>query len=183
MSRVSANDPNYAFALYDFALLTTNFNRSSYLHRNHPWNRLTMLLKAVSNSSPCQVIGGEFHQDLITTEYPYEMKPHLAGGMRQNLMPIGQLNAKHGIRQRFYHCSFYLNDFLFGHRPSAHPFQAALEHSQCLRHTISNGDGMLKMSGKLAIGCNDRPFIISHLGTPYPGVKHGLQRHSHALFQ
>lgn len=65
--------------------------------------------------SPCQIVRGQFNQDLIARQDSNEVLAHFARYMRQNQMLIFQFNPEHGIRERFHNRSDYFYCILFGH--------------------------------------------------------------------
>src|SRR5258708_12542875 len=60
------------------------------------------LLVAVHDPAARQIIGRKLHGDFVSRENPDEIFAHLAGNVRQNLVFVFQLDAKHRVRQRLH---------------------------------------------------------------------------------
>ena len=86
------------------ALLTDSLNACSDLHvvlSGVPATR-SVLLVAVGDPTPLEVVRGELHLDAVTREYPDVVHPHLAGDVGQNVVAILQLDPEHGVGQGFH---------------------------------------------------------------------------------
>jgi len=57
-------------------------------------------LSTVAEGNPgfAEVVGGHFHIDSVTYADADEVFPHLAGDVRQDLVPVGEGHAKHRTR-------------------------------------------------------------------------------------
>src|SRR3954463_15226279 len=76
------------------------------------------LLVAVRYAPAIQVIRRKLDQHSVARQYAYEVFPHLARDVRQNLMPaVVQLHPKHSVRQSLddFRHNFYR--FFFRHTP------------------------------------------------------------------
>ena len=73
------------------------------------------LPETISNPAPGQVIGGQFHQYLVSREDPNKVHPDFAGCMGQNSVPISQFYTKHRVWQVFFYGAFNLNRLFFRH--------------------------------------------------------------------
>jgi hypothetical protein len=73
------------------------------------------LFIAVYNPSACQIIGGQFDQYFVARQYSYEVLAHLAGNVSQNHVLILEFDPKHGVGQRFDHCSNNLYGIFLRH--------------------------------------------------------------------
>src|SRR4051812_18946096 len=57
-------------------------------------------LVPVDDATARQVIRRELHDDPVLREDADVVLPHLAADVRQNAVPVGELDAEHGVRQR-----------------------------------------------------------------------------------
>src|SRR5881227_171477 len=83
-----------------------------------PWRRITLhlsqifltlgltftvpylLLVPVDDPTAGQVVRRELHDDTVLRKDADVVLPHLAADVRQNAVPVGELDAEHGVRQR-----------------------------------------------------------------------------------
>src|SRR5215471_1889224 len=72
------------------------------------------LLVAVDNPPTSQVVRRKLHRDLVSRKNADEILSHFAGDMRQHLVLVLQLHAKHRVGQRFNDRGHDLNRVLFG---------------------------------------------------------------------
>src|SRR5690606_40575125 len=54
------------------------------------------LAGAVGDATLAQIIGGQFHANLVTGKNPDVVLAHLSGDVRSNDVPVFQLHTKHG---------------------------------------------------------------------------------------
>src|SRR5471030_405631 len=77
---------------------------------------LVGLLVAVDDAAAIEVIGAELHHHAVLGEDPDVVLTHLAADVSENLVPVGQLNAKESVGQCFDHGALDLYDPVFlGH--------------------------------------------------------------------
>src|SRR5215831_1167696 len=93
-----------------------------------------MLLVPVHDSAAGQIVRRKFNRDLISRQNPDKILAHLAGDMRQHLVLVLQLDAEHGVGQRFDDRGHDLNGVLFG--VSGVAFVAFLFVLELLRHIL-----------------------------------------------
>src|SRR5215471_21802269 len=72
------------------------------------------LFIAVDDPPAGQVIRRKLHRNLVSRENTDEILAHLAGDMRQYLVLVLQLHAKHSVRQRLNHRGHHFNGILLG---------------------------------------------------------------------
>ena len=72
-----------------------------------------MLSFAINDSTFGQIIGGEFHANLVTWNDPDEVLSHSSGNVSHHLRPGFQLNAEPSVSQCLCHCAFDLEGFFF----------------------------------------------------------------------
>src|SRR5216683_4036997 len=72
------------------------------------------LLIAVHDPAARQIVRREFHRDLVPRQNPDEILAHLAGNVRQDLVFVFQLDAKHRVGQRLDHRCHDFNGVLLG---------------------------------------------------------------------
>src|SRR4051795_7040838 len=58
------------------------------------------LLVPVDDPAAGKVVGGELDDDPVLREDADVVLPHLAADVRQHAVPVGELDAEHGVRQR-----------------------------------------------------------------------------------
>jgi len=74
------------------------------------------LLVAVDDTTTCQVVRAQLHHYPVLRENPDVVLAHFSRDVRQNDVLVGELNAKHRVRQRLSHNALDLNDpVLLGH--------------------------------------------------------------------
>src|SRR5258708_661272 len=77
------------------------------------------LLVAVDDPATGQVVRAELDDDPVVREDPDVVHPHLAGDVRQDLVPVRQLNAEHRVGQGLDDGALDLDGaFFFGQVPS-----------------------------------------------------------------
>src|SRR6266851_5044819 len=92
----------------------------------------TVLLVAVDDAAARQIVGRKFHRYFVSRQDPNKIFAHLAGNVRQHLMLVFQLHAKHGIGQRLDHRSHDFDGVLIGVAGVAFLFLVA----ELLRHSL-----------------------------------------------
>src|SRR5260370_1415263 len=92
----------------------------------------TVLLVAVDDAAARQIVGRKFHRYFVARQDPNKIFAHLAGDVRQHLMLVFQLHAKHGIGQRLDHRSHDFDGVLLGGAGVAFLFLVA----ELLRHSL-----------------------------------------------
>src|SRR3984957_5269543 len=80
---------------------------------------LQNLLVTIHEPAARQIIRRELHRYLVARQNPDEIFPHLAGNMRQHLMLVLELHAKHRIWQRLNHRGHDFYGVLFGNARAA----------------------------------------------------------------
>src|SRR5215470_2231237 len=133
VARVLADDADAPRAPHDLAVLAPYLDRRSDFHifssriisplvsgppgrlRHSAALHLALLLKSVRDPAARQVIGGELHLDLVPGQDPDEVHAHLAGHVREHLVAVVELHAKHGVRQRLDHGALHLDRVFFRH--------------------------------------------------------------------
>src|SRR6476659_9660788 len=78
------------------------------------------LLVAVDDPTSCEVVRRELHHHAVLGEDPDVVLAHLAADVGENLVPVAQLDAEHGIRQ------------------GLHDGALDLDHAFFLRHVLHN---------------------------------------------
>src|SRR6478609_3636112 len=78
------------------------------------------LLVAVDDPTPSEVVRRELHHHAVLGKDPDVVLTHLAADVGENLVPVAQLDAEHGIRQGF------------------HDGALDLDHAFFLRHVLHN---------------------------------------------
>src|SRR6266478_3841436 len=110
--RVDANHPHHAAAVNHLALVTNLFYRCPYFH--NPYSSLAELLVTLHNPAARQIVRRKLHRDFVSRQNQDEILAHLAGNVRQDLVLVFQLNAKHRVRQRLDHRGHDFNGVLLG---------------------------------------------------------------------
>src|SRR5205814_4584891 len=67
------------------------------------------LPQAIGDARLVEVVGRHLHLDAITDGEPDETFAHFAGDVRQHLMFVVELDAKHGARQHRHYVAFHFN--------------------------------------------------------------------------
>ena len=75
---------------------------------------MTGLLVAIRDATPGEVVGSEFYLHLVSGEDTDVVHPHLSGDVRQDLVPIFQLDPEHRVRERFGNRAFQHDGVVFG---------------------------------------------------------------------
>ena len=113
MLGVFANYHNAALALDDLALLAHGLNGRSYLHNSNLHCELCALFTSPRDPTAGQVIRAHLNRDLVAGQDLNKVHPELAGNVCQNGMPIADIDAEHGIRQRINHDALEFDDVIF----------------------------------------------------------------------
>src|SRR5262245_17477028 len=114
--RILADDPRHALTLDDLAVLTTNFDRRSYLHRV-PLSTPATLLEPIGDPASGQVVRRQLDLHAVARQDPDEIHPHLAADVREHLVAVLELYPEHRVGQRLDHRSLDFDRVFFGHRP------------------------------------------------------------------
>ena len=77
--------------------------------------RLRSLPLAVGDARFAEVVGGHLDAHLVADADADEVLAHLAGNVGEDLVAVGQGDAKHRPRQYLRHRATQLNWFFFGH--------------------------------------------------------------------
>src|SRR5579862_2750281 len=81
-----------------------------------PLNNVLALLVPVHDPAAGQVVGAELHDHAVVGQDPDVVHPHLPADMGENLVPVVQLHAEEGIRERLDNRAFDLDGAVFfGH--------------------------------------------------------------------
>src|SRR3954453_1052276 len=118
VTRVLADHHDAAMATDHLALVTDRLDARVYLHEcpvGVGW-----LLVPVDDAAASQVVRRELHHDPVLGEDPDVVLAHLAADVGENLVPVAQLDAEHGIRQ------------------GLHNGALDLDHAFFLRHVLTN---------------------------------------------
>ena len=108
MLRVHTDHAYDAFSVNDFALVTNLFNGSSNLHNVSP-----ILFIPIHNPAARQIVRRKLDGDLVSRKNSNEVLSHFSRDVRQHLVLVFQLDAKHRVRQRFDHSSDDFNGVFF----------------------------------------------------------------------
>jgi hypothetical protein len=102
----------------------TTPRRLMTLHRSHigftlalTFTTLSLCPEPVSDPSPAQVVGAQFHLNPVTWQYPDVVHPHLARDVRQHVVPVVQFDPELRVGQRLGYGAFNLYDIFFGQGP------------------------------------------------------------------
>ena len=80
------------------------------------WSGRALLLVAVHDAAPGQVVGRQLHHDAVLGQDADVVLPHLAADVREHLVTVLQLNAEHRIGQGLDHAALDLDGTVFlGH--------------------------------------------------------------------
>lgn len=98
--RVLADNHDFAFSLYDFALFANLFNGWFNLHFITPFLSLMccVLLRAPCDTSLVEVIYRHLNSDLITGQNTYIIHSQLSGYMSRYYVLIRKLDLEGGVR-------------------------------------------------------------------------------------
>ena len=116
MARIFADNPNAAMPADHSALLTDRFDARSNLHnfpsiRDRP--RLDessrWLLVSIGDSTPGEVVWGQFHLNPVARKNSDVMHSHLAGDVSKDFVSVLQLHSKHCVWQWLNHGSLKNN--------------------------------------------------------------------------
>src|SRR5208282_2389681 len=69
----------------------------------------------VGDARLVQIVGRHLDVDLVADADADEIFPHLAGDVREHLVPVRQRDAKHGARQHLLDAAGQFDRFFFGH--------------------------------------------------------------------
>src|SRR3954466_3859886 len=77
-------------------------------------------LVAVDDPAPGEVVRRELHDDPVLRQDADVVLAHLAADVRENAVPVGELDPEHGVRERLDDAALDLDGpFLLGHSPPA----------------------------------------------------------------
>src|SRR5512132_4007692 len=79
-----------------------------------PFLLVSSLLVAVGDATPAEVVGGELDLHAVAGENPDVVHPHLPGDVCEHLVPVLELDAEHGVRQRLDYRSLHQDRVVFG---------------------------------------------------------------------
>src|SRR5438132_415564 len=96
VSRVLADDLNTPVAADHLALLTHLLDAGTYFHFG-----VLELLVPIGDATAGQVVRRQLHLDPIPRQDPDVVHPHLPGDVREDLVPVVELHAEHGVGERF----------------------------------------------------------------------------------
>ena len=103
MTSVLANDHDAAMASDDLALVADLLDARLDLHVTLSSCRaitlVVVLLVAIHDPPPGQVVWGKFHHDPVVREDADVVHTHLAADVSQNLMTVVEFDSEHGIRK------------------------------------------------------------------------------------
>src|SRR5229473_3062658 len=151
---VGANHTHHAAPVNHLALVANLFNRCPYFHDPSP----CFLLVAVDDAAARQIVRRKLHGYFVSRENTNKIFAHLAGNVRQHLMLVFQLHAKHGVGQRLDHRGHYFDGVLLGIAGVAFLFFVA----KLLRHSLlfssAYQDGPVSSFGRVRI---QGPFAVT----------------------
>src|SRR3954470_19671721 len=82
------------------------------------FTRLLSSLVAVDDPAPGEVVRRELHHYPVLRQDADVVLAHLAADVRENPVPVGELDPEHGVRERLDHAALDLDGpFLLGHCP------------------------------------------------------------------
>jgi hypothetical protein len=114
MAGIFADHHHPAFTADDLAFFTDGFYRWPYFHFPLRPSLAKSRFAAPRDAAAGQVVRRQFDGHPVAGQYPDEIHPQFARDVRQNLMPVGKLYLKHGIRIRIRYYTFYFDDISFG---------------------------------------------------------------------
>src|SRR5712692_2140388 len=154
------------------ALVANLFNRCPYFHDPLPLpsrdyspfdstadslKAVPLLLVAVHDAAARQIVRRKLHGYFVSRENTNKIFAHLAGNMRQHLMLVFQLHAKHGVGQRLDDRGHHFDGVLLGVAGVAFLFFVAklLRHSLLFSCTYQDGPvtslGRVRIQGPFAV--------------------------------
>jgi hypothetical protein len=78
----------------------------------NPWAPFTFSLIPIRYSPVRQVVGRQLNEDAISRQYPDEVHADLTRNVREDAVPVCQLDSKHRIWQRLHDRAFDLDGLL-----------------------------------------------------------------------
>src|SRR6266498_3117751 len=114
-----------------------------------------LLLVAVDDPTPGEVVRRELHHDPVLGEDPDVVLSHLAADVREHLVPVGQLDTEHRVRQGLHDGALELDDAFF------------------LRHVLA------LLSTSTFTGRTAGPQVISHPPTRIGSAAAGSMNRGH----
>src|SRR5690349_6114916 len=75
-----------------------------------PWCPGSRSLVAVDDAAAGEVVRAQLHHHAVLGEDPDVVLAHLAGDVREDLVPVGQLDAEHRVRERLHDAALDLDD-------------------------------------------------------------------------
>jgi hypothetical protein len=112
MTRVGADNPHDAVSLDDLAVAADAPYRCENFHDG---SFGSFLLRSENNSGPRQVVGREFHSDLVTGKNPDVMHAHLPRDVTQHHVAILEFHSEGGIGQVLDDLALHLDGIVFRH--------------------------------------------------------------------
>src|SRR5574341_6527 len=70
--------------------------------------------------SPLEVVRRQLHEHLVARDHADEVHPHLPGDVRQDLVPVLELDLEHRVRKGLGNGPFHLNDVFVRQQRSRH---------------------------------------------------------------
>ena len=104
---VGADHHDLALATYHLAALTDLLDTRLYLHG-------CLLLVAVGNAPTTDVVRRQLHLHPVTRQDSDVVHPHLPGDVREHFVTVFQLDAEHGVGQRFDDRAFHHDGVFLG---------------------------------------------------------------------
>ena len=126
--------------------------------------------KPIGDPPPRQVVRRKLDTDPVTRQNTDEMHPQAPRYVRQYLVAIVQLHAKHRVRQRLGDGPFDFDDVLLRHKTPHSRAIARTHHKHELYHSrlrlrenhrpiVTHPDCMLEMRCQTTIQRHDRPTV------------------------
>src|ERR1700720_3066022 len=160
--RVGADYPHHAAPVNHLTFVANLFNRCPYFHDPSSCN----LLVAVDDAAARQIVRRKLHGYFVSRQNPNKILAHLPGNVRQHLMLVLQLHAKHSVGQRLDHRGHHFDGVLLGIPGVAFLFFVAklLRHSLLFYRSLPNlkighyHDGPVTSLGRVRI---HGPFAVT----------------------
>jgi len=124
----------------------------------------------VSDPALGQVVGTNLHSNTIPGENANVVHAHLAGNMSHHLVAILELDTKHCVGQGVDDLALNLNLFFLSQKSAS----LSVTISQYFCAMSSDGNSVLKVSGRLAVDGQYRPAVCEGHHILGPKIAHRL---------
>lgn len=113
---VRANHANHAIAADNLAVTANFLYRRLYSHfSSFQSKRASASFRTEHDPGTGQVIGGQFHRNLVTGQDADVVHPHLARDMPEYDVSIFKLDPERRVRQRFKDLALHLDGIFLSH--------------------------------------------------------------------